>query len=323
MKKILLFFAAYTVSAIIIMPAIITFSSVRSPSENSYQTPYSKKEPKTFGVINGEIEEFILSPDMDEYIKGVVAVEMPPSFEEEALKAQAVAARTYALYNLRSAGGDIAYSDIGQAYASKDELKEKWGLSFNSYYKKVSDAVEKTSGEILIYNKEPILAVFHSASDGVTESSENVWEESLPYLVSVDSFQDELSSNFIQEKVFDENDLIWTLQNGIEGLTLADADFISQCQIIEKTEAGYVKSVQIGNKIISGKNMREILGLRSSSFGIRQDGQNVIFTTKGYGHGAGMSQYGANFMALSGAGYKEILTHYYTGASIGNIKDIN
>ncbi|MEA4816663.1 MAG: stage II sporulation protein D [Lachnospiraceae bacterium] len=322
MKKIFLFFALYTVSVIIILPAIITGSDSKM-DEKGYIKPSTSKEITTIGVVNGEIEEFIRSSDMDEYIKGVVAVEMSPSFEEEALKAQAVAARTYALYTLRNATADIDYTDIGQAYASKNELKEKWGVNFNSYYKKISDAVNETSGEVLVYENEPILAVFHSSSAGATENSENVWQQSLPYLVSVDSSQDELSSNFIQEKIFDENELIWTLQNNIDNLTLTEADFISQCQIIEKSDAGYVESIQIGNKMLTGKTLREILGLRSAAFTIRQDGENVIFTTKGYGHGAGMSQYGANFMALSGAKYEEILIHYYTGVSIKNINDIN
>jgi len=318
-KKIFLFFVIYTVSVIIILPSIITGLGSKSDKK---ETPSASKEITTIGVVNGEIEEFIRSSDMDEYIKGVVATEMSPSFEDEALKAQAVAARTYALYTLRNATTDIDYTDIGQAYASKEELKEKWGINFNSYYKKISDAVDATSGEILVYENEPILAVFHSASAGATENSENVWQQSLPYLVSVDSSQDELSSNFMQEKIFDETELIWILQSNIDNLALTEADFISQCQIIEKSEAGYVENIQIGNKMLTGKKLREILGLRSASFTIRQDGENVIFTTKGYGHGAGMSQYGANFMALSGTGYKEILMHYYTGVSIKNIKDI-
>ncbi|MDD3571138.1 MAG: SpoIID/LytB domain-containing protein, partial [Lachnospiraceae bacterium] len=190
--------------------------------------------------------------------------------------------------------------------------------SFDKYYNKIKTAVLSTSGEIMVYNNEPILAVFHAISRGKTEVSENVWNDSLPYLQSVDSSMDMQSSEYTYETKMPVKTVVSLLQKAHSDLKIYDGSLKEQMQVIDRTEAGYINTMQIGNKVLTGREVREILGLRSSDFTVKQDGDNMIFTTNGYGHGAGMSQYGADCMAKDGKTYKEILTYYYTGIQFEN-----
>ena len=167
----------------------------------------------------------------------------------------------------------------------------------------------------MVYNGEPILAVFHAISSGKTESAANIWSNDEPYLKSVESPMDFEAENYEFEYSIPENVVISKLQKQKPNLVVAKGGLVNQVQIIEKSDAGYIIKIQIGNELFSGREIREILGLRSSDFNIKQDGENVIFVTKGYGHGAGMSQYGANCLAKEGKNYKEILEYYYTDIS--------
>jgi stage II sporulation protein D len=251
---------------------------------------------------------------LEEYIKSVVAAEMPASFASEALKAQAVAARTYALRNCNDINN---LNKLYQEHISIDEMKKRWGKNFDTYYQKISDAVDETRGEVVKYGNEIIEAVFHSTSAGVTENSENVWKNNLPYLRSVDSHEDEKAPNFISKKTFDIQDLIDKINNEYK-TELTVENFLDKFVIKNKTDAGYVTKIQVDNKIVNGMEFRMLLGLRSTNFDLKKNGNEIIFTTKGFGHGAGMSQYGANFMAQEGYNYKEILMHYYSGVTISH-----
>lgn len=321
MRKFL-YYIIMVLLAFIILPTFITILN-QSKDNNVDDSKFIKNSSSNYQkniikVYNPEIE-IIEDIGIDEYIKGVVAAEMPASFEEEALKAQAVAARTYTLKHME-ANPDIASDDIEQAYLSKEELKQKWGNDYELYWNKISKAVDDTANEVMVYEDEMIDAVFHSTSAGYTENSENIWSESMPYLKAVDSYQDENAPDFITEKSINSLEVVGRLQAKYSDIILTDAPLIQQIQIIERSEGGYVLKIQIGNKIISGADLRLILGLKSSNFTISQNGDNVLFTTKGYGHGVGMSQYGANFMAQDGNTYKEILKHYYQGIEIVNYK---
>ncbi len=324
-KKVCLYIL-YIFVCLILLPTVIslfynngnkstpTFSPTKSLGEEKQQDT-AKTLIKVYNPETEEVNEM----GFEDYIKGVVAAEMPALFSEEALKAQAVAARTYACKKINTSNGKIDPKEpynIGQAYMTMDELKQKWGDKFNEYYAKISNAVDSTKGEILVYKDEPIEAVFHSTSAGITESSENVWSVGLPYLVSVDSKQDTEAPDYISEKTISTKEIIAKLQSKYNDLVLTSEKLAKQMQIIERTKAGYVKNIQIGNHIFSGKEIRELFGLRSSDFSITQNGDNITFTTKGYGHGAGMSQYGANFMAEEGSTYEDILKHYYVGVEI-------
>lgn len=246
-----------------------------------------------------------INRELEDYVIGVVAGEMPVNFPHEALKAQAVAARTYAIRQIK-ANPNIKYVDIAQAYIDTDTMKKRWGSKFNENYEKIKADVYATAGQILEYDNEPILAAFCSTTNGYTEDCQNVWTQNLPYLTSVRSEGDELSPYYKDSVV-----LTKTRFKEIFGGTNA--------VINSKTGAGYVKNVTINGKNYTGDKIRKILGLKSTSFEISSNGDNIIVTTKGYGHGVGMSQYGACYMANNGKNYSEILSHYYKGAIIKNL----
>ena len=247
---------------------------------------------------------------LEEYVVGVVAGEMPVSFELEALKAQSVASRTYVMRRLGGNGDyDVVDSVSNQVYLDDNELKEKWKDKYVSYINKVRQAVNETSMECLEYNGEIIDAMFFSTSNGYTEDSGEFFSKSLPYLKSVDSSYDkEVSSVFQDSKSI-------SLQEFYEKLGLSYQSTLKVTDIA-RTNSHRVKSLKINGKEFSGKDVYYKLGLRSSDFEIEQVGSNVIFHTKGYGHGVGMSQYGALGMAKKGYSYQEILMHYYVGTTL-------
>lgn len=317
--------------AIIGLPTFIT--SFLGDQQVSYQEGVEKKVEnenkdniRMIKVLDAQSGD-IMDLEFEEYIKGVLAAEMPALFEIEALKAQAVAARTYAIKKINQKGSeDLKGADIstdpskGQAYLSKEELKKIWGDNFYTYYDKISKAVEETRNEIMTYEEEPIEAVFHSTSAGITQSAKDVWEVDVPYLQSVESIGDEEAPAFESETKLSKQEVYQLLKEKYSDIVIQD--LMQQIQIIERSSGGYIKKVQIGNKVLSGEEMRKLFNLRSSCFSIEEDGDYLIFTTKGYGHGAGMSQYGANFMAKEGKNYREILSHYYQGVQIKEINEI-
>ena len=250
------------------------------------------------------------SVPLEEYVVGVVAGEMPVSFELEALKAQSVASRTYVMKRLGGNGEyDVVDTVSNQVYLDDNELKEKWKDNYVSYINKVRQAVNETSMECLEYDGELIDAMFFSTSNGYTEDSGEFFSTSLPYLKSVDSSYDkEVSSVFQDSKSI-------SLQEFYERLGLS---YQSSLKItdVSRTNSHRVKSLKINGKEFSGKDVYYKLGLRSSDFEIELVGSNVVIQTKGYGHGVGMSQYGALGMAKKGFSYREILMHYYTGTTL-------
>ena len=194
-------------------------------------------------------------------------------------------------------------------------MKNRWGSSFDENYNKVKSAVDDTRGEIITYNEEPILAAFCSTSGGVTEVAENVWGSSMPYLQSVKSEGDMLSPNYEAEiKISIENMKSKLNLTGISDNSIADYVYI-----LKRDSAGYVLWLKAGDRDISGIEFRSLFGLRSANFTIEYSGSEAIITTKGYGHGVGMSQYGAKYMAEQGKKYKEIIKHYYKDVNIKNL----
>lgn len=252
---------------------------------------------------------------LEEYITGVVAAEMPASFQFEALKAQAIAARTYALKHLGDNYSTIDSNKIGQAFITVDDMKNNWGNNFESNYKKIRAAVYSTRGLVLKYNGEPIEAVFHSTSSGITENAENVWGRELPYIKSVESAVDKNAPNFKTTVSFEKNEFENRIKSSINGASKLDNIFYN-FNITSRSSAGYVLKVDLGGLSVKGSEIRTCLGLRSTDFEISRSENKIIFTTKGYGHGAGMSQYGAEFMAREGSSFEDILKHYYSGIEI-------
>ncbi|WP_240941416.1 stage II sporulation protein D [Paenibacillus sp. HB172176] len=261
------------------------------------------------------------SVPLEDYVLGVLASEMPIDFELEALKAQAIAARTYImrrLYLQDTAGSDKLKYDVtdtvqNQVYQSRTELEKLWsGEEKESNLAKLSEAVEETKGLIVAYEGLPIEAAFFSTSNGYTENSEEYWDLSLPYLRSVASPWDkELSPRYKQEVELSKSGFYHAL-----GLTGKAAGSKLSMKVTEWSEGKRIKTIKINGKSFSGREVREKLGLASSAFSWKIEKDHIILTTLGLGHGVGMSQWGADGMAREGASAQQILQHYYTGAEV-------
>lgn len=286
---------------------------IQKPNENVGGTNVEKSQPKTDTVTSGKTITIyrsngtIVEMDIEEYLIGVVGAEMPASFHIEALKAQAVVSRTYAAYQLKS--GKILTDTVKtQVYKDKEQLKQQWGADFDKYYNKVKEAVESTKGLYITYNGEYINAVYFSTSNGYTEDATNVWNDFYPYLVSVESPWDRNASSYLRivEKTYNE-------LSKILGIDVNTDTLIS---IISRNDSGRVDEIEIANKKYTGVELRNLLGLRSADFDIEKTETGIKFTTRGYGHGVGFSQYGANGMANSGYKFREIISHYYPNTQI-------
>ena len=252
----------------------------------------------------------ILNIELEEYVVGVVGAEMPASFNIEALKAQSVAARTYALKYLKE--NKVLTDDVKtQIYNDNNELREKWKDAFDFYYNKVKSAVESTKGQVMMYDNDYIEALYHSTSNGYTEDCYQVFGYSYPYLESVNSSWDLSATSFLRNVAYSFDEFSKLLNINFDRNT--------EVEILSRTDSGRVSSLRIGDNYYSGIDFRKILGLRSADFDIEVTPINVIITTRGYGHGVGLSQYGANGMANSGKAYVEILKHYYKGITIKTI----
>ena len=264
--------------------------------------------------VKDEKTSKITEVPFEEYIKGVLAGEMPASFELEALKAQAVASRSYVLVKMqqnRNSDYDVVNTVNNQVYLTDDELKEKWKDDYTSKINKIKTAVLETKGEYLAYNGEVAEALFFSTSTGETENSEEVFSAKVPYLRSVSSVWDEESPVFEDTATFALNDFYQKI-----GLQYQDKIDV---EIISTTSTGRIKTLKINGKELNGRDVASKLSLRSNYFEIIQNDKNVTITTKGFGHGVGMSQYGALGMAKEGYNYEEILKHYYQGTEIKKI----
>lgn len=249
---------------------------------------------------------------LEEYITGVLAGEMPITFEMEALKAQAVAARSYVMKKLEQnykEDYDVVDTVNNQVYLDNDYLKKAWKENYITNINKIKQAVLETEGEYLEYDGKVVEAFFFSTSVGATENSEEVFSKELPYLRSVSSLWDKDTSPVYIDKFKFE------LKEFYEKLNLKYSDTI-KTKILKKTSTGRIKEIEINGKIFSASEVFDKLKLRSTYFTIEQKEGEVIVTTKGYGHGVGMSQYGAEGMARNGYTYDEILKHYYQGTEI-------
>ena len=251
-----------------------------------------------------------ISIELEEYILGVVAAEMPASFNIEALKAQAVVSRTYALRTLEN-GKFLTDNSSTQNYKSDNELKILWGSSYDVYYNKIKSAVESTKGIYLTYDGLYIDAVFHSTSNGYTEDAINVWGNNVPYLKSVQSSYDNTNRYYVMETLFTYEEI----SNKLSNIVNIETNF----NILGRNESGRVSEIEVNGIIYSGVAFRNLIGLRSSDFEIKKMEDGINIKTKGYGHGVGMSQYGANGMANNGYSFKDILLHYYSGVKLNSI----
>lgn len=270
----------------------------------------------TVSVFRSNTQETV-EVDFFEYVCGSVAAEMPLSYHEEALKAQAVACYTNALRLKKESEKSYHISDdssVHQGYLNQEQRQEKWGEEYEKYEAKLESIVNSVEGQALYYENELCIAAFHAICSGKTESAETIWGEKVPYLVSVKSNGDNLSPQYSTELVFDKEDF----SKYAEKIEITD-DINSLKNIIKTTKtskSGTVLKATIKDKEFTGEEIRKAFGLRSLVFTVKTTKTAVTFNVTGYGHGVGMSQYGADFMARQGSSYEEILKHYYKGVEI-------
>lgn len=339
MKKVILYFIAF-ILVCFFLPAILTkkdakFVETSSKSNNeiientdstqeNIKSTYNYKNYGTIKLLHkktGEVEQV----NIDDYLCNVVSAEMPADYEIEALKAQAVVARTYTIYkinNKKHENADICDdSTCCQAWVDKETRFSRWEESKReSNWEKIQKCIQETQGQIVTYQNQPINAFFHANSGGKTELPVNVWGGTgLPYLQVVETVGEEGYKQYESEVELTQDELIEKLKTKYSDISI---DFSNQenLKILEYTDSGRVKTVKFGNHEISGVETRTLLGLKSTNFEISKENDKIKFTVKGYGHGVGMSQTGADAMAKQGKNYKEIINHFYSGVEI---KEVN
>lgn len=283
---------------------------------------------KVFATETNKIQEM----DLEEYVRGVVAAEMPAEFGLEALKAQAVAARTYAYTRMKEFGGkgcsnhqdaDICTDSTHcQEWISTEQRLKSWRASdAASLWQKVTEAVKETEGLILTYDLAPVLyPMYFSTSSGKTENSQDIFSSAYPYLKSVASPNEESAPKFYAKVTISNDEFVKKFSESEFKISLNKNKLSSLVNILSRTEGGSVKSIKVGAKTLSGSDVRRVLNLNSSNFSMEFKKNEVIISTIGYGHGVGMSQWGANAMSKMGKKYDEILKHYYQGVEIKSIE---
>ena len=277
------------------------------------------KNIKLLHISNNEIEEIPL----DIYLYGVVASEMPASFEIEALKAQAVVARTYTIYKImtgskhQDVNADICDSSLCcQAWISKENRLARWEENKREeYWNKVEEAVNSTIGNVILYDGQPINAFFHSNSGGSTETSENVWGGKYNYLQTVETSGEDAYTSYASEVTLSKDELIVKMRDKYSNFEI-DFSENDAIKILEKTESNRVKNIKFGNVVISGVEARSIFNLKSVKFEIEINEDSIKFTVLGYGHGVGLSQCGSDSLAKNGYNYIQIIKHYYKDVEI-------
>ena len=329
MKKVFIYFFVFLL-VFFLLPALLTKKNVEAkvPENNVEdsieQVSDNEYDYKNYGTIKllhsdtGEVEEVPL----DTYLCNVVSAEMPVDFELEALKAQAVVARTYTIYKIQNKKHDNAGicddSSCCQAWVSKEERFARWDEEKReSNWAKIEQCVNETKGKIITYNGTPINAFFHSNSGGTTELPVNVWGggTNLPYLQVIETAGEEGYSQYQSEAIFTQDELIEKLKSKYEDITI-DFNNNDDLKILEYTDSGRVKTVKFGNHELSGTETRSLLDLRSTNFEMIKEDENIKFSVKGYGHGVGMSQTGADSLAKEGKNCEDIIKHFYIGVEI-------
>ncbi|ARU60516.1 stage II sporulation protein D [Tumebacillus avium] len=271
----------------------------------------------------------LVTMPLEAYVRGVVAAEMPVHFQPEALKAQAVAARTYIVRRMANGkkselhpAADVSDNhNEGQAYSGEDKLKTRWGAAdYQKNLSKINAAINATKGQIALYEGKPIEALFFSTSSGKTENSEDYWGSQVPYLRSVDSPWDAHSDKFTATQDIPLTEFYTKL--GLQAIPAASIG--SLIKPLERSATEHIKKIQVGDKTFTGPDFRGKLGLRSTLFTwqVNAAAGTISFFTKGFGHGVGLSQYGANGMAQDGKKWDEIIRHYYQGVTLGKVSDV-
>ena len=290
--------------------------SITEEAKTIEKTDKTESKESTVKVMNASSKN-ITELSLKDYLIGVIAEEVNAAYHEEAIKAQVVAAHTKLEYTKTHKNDDLGEADITdsasshQGFLTEEEQREKWGENYETYHGKIEKCVNEVLNVLLIYENEPINAVFHAISNGQTENADDVWGGNYPYLVSVQSAGDKLSPAY-------KSEVTVLVDNFKKKITERGAELGKNPEKwVEKTtntDTGMVKEIVVGGKSFKGTEIRKLFDLRSSTFAVKYDDEKFIFTVCGYGHGVGMSQYGANYMAQQGLTYEQILEHYYQNA---------
>lgn len=335
MKKILKYVLIF-IFIIIVLPNLCTKKRKKQNVQTSETTEEEKQEIekydyskyktiKLYHAKTSQTEELSL----DDYLYGVVSSEMPASFEKEALKAQAIVARTYTIYQITKSKGKHGDADICddykccQAWISKEDRLAKWSENeAEANWNKIVEAVDSTQGKIITYNGSPIDAFFHSNSGGITETASNVWGgDNFPYLQSVQTSGEDGYTQYSSEVEFSQSEFIDKIKTKHPDFEI-DFNDNSCVQILEYTESGRIRTIKFGNIQIAGTEARTLLGLKSTNFSFEIVDGKIKFKVLGYGHGVGMSQTGADSMAKAGSSAEEIIKHFYSGVEISFVNDL-
>ena len=328
-RPVLIITAAVCLLMIVLPWAVIRFAPEKPEKEHALlpEAEFELKEVPSEITIYRTSSGTAETIDFEDYVKGVVSGEMPSTFHIEALKAQAVAARTYSLARVLRAGSEgnpqahpaapLCDSTHCQVYRSPSELEQLKGSAWmNDDWQKICSAVDKTKGQLLYYNGELVeQALFHSSSGGKTENSEDVFAAAVPYLTSVDSPYEEKATHREEKHAFTIDELASAVRSSYPGTDFGSIT-AGSIKILSRSSGDRVASMQIGSGTLTGREVREALDLPSANFTVDISGNTVTFTSNGSGHGVGMSQYGADGMAENGYDYKEILSHYYSGTQV-------
>ena len=301
-----------------------TMQELYANAEKNAQPPEDEKQSyDSSTTVTVLIDGITRKITVRDYLIGVVAAEMPASFPIEALKAQAVAARSYMLHKLEQGaeeheGGARLCDDYTHCTAFfdiSDGGEALWGNNADYYAQRICAAVDDTDGIVAVSGGQVIAAVFHSASPDKTEDAKNVWGVSYPYLVSVSSVGGSASPNYSGTVVVKADDFLKVIKNSFPSAMLGK-DPSSWIGAVRRSQSGSVLNITVGGVQIKGTQIRSMFGLNSTNFNVEFQNNEFVFTTVGTGHGVGMSQYGAREMALRGAGFDEIICHYYSGVQL-------
>lgn len=337
MKKFIIYFLIF-IFLCFILPALLTKRDIATNANELSQNNQSNNNVNTekydyqkYGTIKllhhntGEVEEL----DIDSYLCNVVSAEMPADFQLEALKAQAIVARTYTIFkiqNKKHENADICDdSTCCQAWISKEDRFARWDENQrDNNWKKIEQCVNETAGKIITYNNKPINAFFHSNSGGITELPVNVWGggSDMPYLQVVETSGEDEYSQYASEFTLSQEEILEKLKIKYSDIQI-DFNNDEDIKILEYTDSNRVKTVKFGNHEISGTEARSIFGLKSTNFEIIKENENIKFSVKGYGHGVGMSQTGADSLAKQGKTCEDIIHHYYSNVEINEINQLN
>lgn len=328
MIKRLAFLFSFFFVLVVLIPALFCLA-VKKPLPEEDNKINEISDVTSTKIISSYIVEQneVINIGLEEYITGVVAAEMPAAFEKEALKAQAVAARSYILSKTSSGqkhdnGADVCNNpSCCKAYITKEKMQEKWGEDFDVFYNKIKSSVDETKNCVCLYDGKIINAVFHSTSSGKTENASDIWNgQSTPYLVSVVSYGEELSPKFKSSSSVTTEQF----KNVIKA-AFPDAEWNENSPIVDnikRSDAGSILSLTVGNQTLTGADIRSLFNLRSANISFDITDSLVTMNVTGNGHGVGLSQYGANYLASQGKGFVEILKTYYTGIDVVQLESI-